>query len=99
MSQGLLARALRITSGSAYRAELLHAATETYRAAIALGAAHEAAHVGLGQALLERARTTRDAADVESAVDALTTAVALAPTHAHSQSTLSAALELAGDLG
>lgn len=99
MSQGLLARALRITSGSAYRAELLHAATVAYRAAIALGAAHEAAHVGLGQALLERARTTRDAADVESAVNALTTAVALAPTHAHSQSTLSAALELAGDLG
>jgi tetratricopeptide (TPR) repeat protein len=95
MSQGLLAKALRITSGSAYRAELLHAAAETFRAAIALGAVHESAHVGLGQALLERARGTRDAADVERAVDALVTAVALAPRHAHSQSTLSAALQLA----
>jgi len=97
-ANGLLARALRITSGSAHRGELLHAATQAYRVAIALGSAHEAAHVGLGQAWLERARTTRDAADVKIAVDALTTAIALAPTHAHSQSTLRAALQLAREL-
>lgn len=97
-AQGHLARALRIQSTSAYRNDILRTAAATFRAAIALGASTEAAHVGLGQAMLELGRSSGDAADMDSAVDALLVAVALAPTNAHSLSTLAAALQASGRL-
>lgn len=70
----------------------------TFRAAIAFGASTEAAHVGLGQALLELGRSSGGAADTARAVDALLTGVTLAPTNAHLLSTLSSALQESGRL-
>ena len=98
-ANGILAKAQRIKSGSdsTYRSAVLRDAVATFRDAIALGAATEVAHVGLGEALLELGRYAEDAAEAAelsgSAVDALLTAVTLSPTNAHSLSTLSAALE------
>jgi len=97
-ANGLLAKAIRIPSKSAYRDDILRSAVAAYSAAIALGASTEAAHVGLGQALLELGRSSGGAAETVRAVDALLEAVALAPTNAHSLSTLSAALQEIGQL-
>ena len=97
-AQGFLAKALRIQSKSPYRDDILRTAVATFRAAVALGASTEAAHVGQGQALLELGRSSGAAADMGAAVDALLVAVALAPTNAHSLSTLSTALQLNGQL-
>lgn len=76
----------------------MRAAAAAFRTAIALGSSTEAAQVGLGQALLELGRSSGGPADMASAVDALLAAVALAPTNAHSLSTLSAALQETGQL-
>jgi Flp pilus assembly protein TadD len=93
-AQGFLATALRIESKSEHRDDVLQAAVESFRAAIALGASTEAPHVGLGQALLELGRSSRShAAGTDSAVDALLVAAALAPTNVHSLSMLSTALQ------
>jgi len=97
-ANGYLARALQIESKSAHRDEVLRAAVATFRAAITLGASTEAAHIGLGQSLLELGRSSGSAESMASAVDALLTAVALAPANAHSLSTLSTALQEIGQL-
>jgi len=97
-ANGFLSKALRIQSNSAYRDEILRAAVAAYRAAISLGSSTEVAHVGMGQALLELGRSSGGAAATVSAVDALLAAVALAPTNAHSLSTLSTALQMSGRL-
>lgn len=97
-ANGLLAKALRIRSQSPYRDDILRAAATSFRAALALGASTEAAHVGLGQTLLELGRSSGGAEATASAVDALLAAVTLAPTNAHSLSTLSTALQMSGRL-
>lgn len=84
-ANALLARALNIQSRSQYRSDILAAAIQAFRAALALGAATEAAHLGLGQALLEAYRA-------DEAVEVLRTAVTLAPTNAHAIATLAKAV-------
>lgn len=89
---------MKIHSRSAYREDILRAAIETFRVAVALGATTETVHVGMGQALLELGRSSGDEADTAAAVDALRIAVALAPTNTHALATLATALQESGRL-
>lgn len=86
-----LAQALRIprSAASAYRHELLGAAADGFREALAIGAGEltESAHVGLGQALLELGEST-NAAEAERV---LRDALWLAPRSAHAATLLAQA--------